>query len=187
MVAEITAAYNPVLTVRRVDHTLHLVDYDPQWPARFAAESARIRGALGEFAIAVEHIGSTSVRGLLGKPVLDIAISVHGDSHADLCVPLLGSLGYEYRGPYGLDPLRRYYVRDVEGRRFAHIHLYIVPATAWDEKLAFRDALRNDADLAAAYAAEKHRVAELVQWDKAAYSDEKGKFIQQLLTRLREE
>ena len=48
------------------------------------------------------------------------------------------------------------------GRRVAHIHLYILPAPAWEEKLAFRDALRADPALARAYAAEKWRVAEAV-------------------------
>lgn len=45
----------------------------------------------------------------------------------------------------------------------AHIHLYIRPAAGWDEKFAFRDALRRDPEPAAAYAAEKSRVAELVR------------------------
>jgi GrpB-like predicted nucleotidyltransferase (UPF0157 family) len=91
-----------------------------------------------------------------------------------------------YRGPYGDDPRRRYYVRDdAEGRRFAHIHLYVLPAPAYAEKLAFRDALRADPALATAYAAEKQRVADAVGWDKAAYSRAKGFFVQRVLDDLR--
>ena len=167
--------------------TLALAEYDPVWPRRFEAEAARIRGAIGELVEAVEHIGSTSVPGLLAKPVLDIAIAVARETDADACIAPLGSLGYEYRGPYGDDPRRRYYVRDDEqGRRFAHIHLYILPADAWDAKLAFRDALRADPSLAAAYMEEKRRVAETVAWDKAAYSIAKGQFVERVLQTLRE-
>lgn len=165
--------------------TLHLHDYDPEWPARFDAEAARIRGVLGARAMSVEHIGSTAVPGLAGKPILDIGIAVSSETDADACIPLLESLGYEYRGPHGPDPQRRYYARDEAGRRFAHIHLYILPAAGWEEKLAFRDALRTDPELAAAYVAEKHRVAAMVGWDKAAYSIEKGGFIQRVLSQLR--
>lgn len=165
--------------------TLRLAQYDPAWPERFAAESARLRAALGDAAAAVEHVGSTAVPGLVGKPVLDVAIAVPSEAAADACIAPLTELGYAYRGPHGDDPRRRYYVRDVGGARVAQLHLYVLPAAAWEEKLAFRDALRADPALAAAYAAEKQRVAAAVAWDKGAYSVAKGPFVQRVLAALR--
>jgi GrpB-like predicted nucleotidyltransferase (UPF0157 family) len=167
--------------------TLRLVAHDPEWPARFQAEAKRLRAAIGDHVLAIEHVGSTSVPGLLAKPVLDIAIAVLSDAAADACIGPLEGVGYEYRGPYGDDPRRRYYVRDDDvGRRFAHIHLYVLPAQAYVEQLAFRDALRANPSLAAAYAAEKRRVAETVAWDKTAYSIAKGPFVERVLQTLRE-
>jgi GrpB-like predicted nucleotidyltransferase (UPF0157 family) len=166
--------------------TLRLVAYDPAWPERFEAEAGRLRAALGGLASAVEHVGSTAVPGLAGKPVLDIAITVASEAAADACIAPLAGLGHAYRGAYGDDPRRRYYVRDADGRRVAQIHLYILPAAAWDEKLAFRDALRADPALAAAYSAEKHRVAGEVAWDKAAYAIAKGPFVERTLAALRD-
>lgn len=165
--------------------TLRLTAYDPAWPARFAEEAGRLRAAIGSQGVAIEHVGSTAVPGLAGKPVLDIAIAVEHEPAAEACIAPLQALGYEYRGPYGDDPRRRYYVRDVDGRRVAQIHLYILPAPAWNGKLAFRDALRADRALADAYAAEKWRVAEAVGWDKGAYSLAKGPFVEAVLARLR--
>lgn len=166
--------------------TLKLVPYDPAWPARFAAEAERLRRAVGRHIDALEHVGSTAVPGLLGKPVLDIAVAVRSQATADACIVPLTALGYEYRGSYGDDPRRRYYVRnDAAGRRIGQIHLYILPATAYAEKLAFRDALRADAALAAAYAAEKQRVAAAVNWDKGAYSAAKSPFVERALASLR--
>jgi GrpB-like predicted nucleotidyltransferase (UPF0157 family) len=165
--------------------SLHLVAYDPAWPERFAAERARLAAALGPRAAAIEHVGSTAVPGLAGKPVLDVAVAVASEADADACIAPLEALGYAYRGPHGDDPRRRYYALDVDGRRVAQIHLYILPAAAWDEKLAFRDALRADPALAAAYAAEKRRVADAVGWDKGAYSVAKGPFVEGVLARLR--
>ena len=165
--------------------SLRLVPYDHAWPAQFAAEADRVRLALGTVAVAIEHVGSTAVPALDGKPVLDIAIAVATDADADSCIVPMQTLGYAYRGPYGDDPRRRYYVRDDEtGERMVHVHLYVLPAAAWDQKLAFRDALRADRALAAAYAAEKYRVAESVAWDKAAYSVAKGPFVQRVLATL---
>lgn len=164
--------------------TLTLVAYDPAWPSRFAREAARLRTAIASQVVAIEHVGSTAIPGMLGKPVLDIAIAVADELAADACVRPLQSLGYEYRGPYGDDPRRRYYVLAADGRPTVHIHLYVLPARAWEEKIAFREALRADAALAAAYAAEKLRVADAVAWDKTAYSDAKGPFIVSVLRRI---
>jgi GrpB-like predicted nucleotidyltransferase (UPF0157 family) len=162
--------------------TLRLVSYDAAWPARFEAEAARVRAALGDAVSAIEHIGSTAVPGLAGKPVIDFGIAVLSEAAADSCIAPLESLGYEYRGTHGDDPRRRYYVRNVDGVRTEQIHLYVLPAPAWEEHLAFRDMLRADPALVSAYAAKKYRVAEAVGWDKAAYSIAKGDFVQRVLS-----
>jgi GrpB-like predicted nucleotidyltransferase (UPF0157 family) len=164
---------------------LTLIEYDADWPARFAAESQRIREALGGRALAIEHVGSTAVPGLGGKPVLDIAIAVDSFATAEACIAPLSALGYEYRGAHGDDPRRRYYVRNADGRRAVQIHMYVVPAPAYSEQLAFRDALRADPVLVEEYMTEKRRVAELVGWNKGAYSVTKGDFVQRVLERIR--
>lgn len=164
----------------------HLAPYDPRWPAEYARRAAQIAGAVGAHVRRIEHVGSTAVPGIpLAKPVIDIALAVDSEADADACVAPLQALGWECRGPWGDDPRRRYYVLD-EGagpgaRRAAQIHLYILPARAWDEKLAFRDRLRADPALREAYAAEKRRAAEAVAWDKGRYSVEKGPFIERIL------
>ncbi len=100
-----------------------------------------------------EHVGSTAVPGLAGKPVLDVAVAVASDVAAEASIVAMAGLGYTCRGANGADPLRRYVVLDVARRRTVQVHLHVLPAAAWDAKLAFRDALREDAALASAYAA----------------------------------
>jgi GrpB-like predicted nucleotidyltransferase (UPF0157 family) len=161
--------------------TLKLVPYDHTWPALCEAAAARLTAALGTRAQSIEHIGSTSVPGLLAKPVIDIGVAVSSADEAEACVAPLQTLGYEYRGMHGDDPARRYFVLDGEGRRRVQIHMWILPAAGWERHLRFRDLLRARPDLAAAYAREKLRVAEAAGWDKAAYSVAKGPFIEALL------
>lgn len=169
---------------RSVARPLRLVPYDPEWAERFAHEALRLRGAISTLLVDLQHVGSTSVPGLISKPVIDISGAVGSDRDADACIAPLETLGYEHRGPHGDDPRRRYYVRDVDGARLFQLHLYVIPAEAWHEKLAFRDALRRDPGLVAEYAAEKARVATLTGFDKARYSEEKGPFIRRVLARI---
>jgi GrpB-like predicted nucleotidyltransferase (UPF0157 family) len=53
---------------------VRLVDSDPGWPRAFEALAPELRSALGELAVAIEHVGSTAVAGLLAKPILDLAV-----------------------------------------------------------------------------------------------------------------
>jgi len=163
--------------------SLRLVPADPAWADAYRRLADAVHGSLGATITDVQHVGSTAVPGLLSKPVIDLAVAVPSEQAADACVAPLETLGYRHRGPHGDDARRRYYVRDVAGVRVAQLHLYILPAVAWDEHLAFRDALRADDRLAAAYAVEKLRVARLVAWDKSAYSELKGPFIRRVLDR----
>ena len=53
-----------------------IVDYDSQWPELFGREADRIRAVLGRRALRIEHTGSTSVPGLVAKPIIDVLLVV---------------------------------------------------------------------------------------------------------------
>ena len=74
--------------------TVVLVPYDPGWPARFRELAGRIRDVLGDTALDVEHVGSTSVPGLAAKDVIDIDLTVAEPREEDRYVPALAELGY---------------------------------------------------------------------------------------------
>jgi len=157
-----------------------LVPHNPSWIDAFRLESQRIHKALAGL-LGVEHIGSTAVPDLIAKPILDIGIRVGAVTDFESCVDSLESLGYEHRGQHGEDPLRRYFVLNKGSKRFVQLHLWSEAAAAWDEALRFRDLLRERADLRSAYAAEKRRAAQAVNWDKSRYAIEKGPFIREFL------
>lgn len=74
-----------------------LVNYDPAWPQLFAHEADRIRAVLGEAALQVEHVGSTSVPGLIAKPIIDMLLVVPDSAHEPSDVPALKGAGYVLR------------------------------------------------------------------------------------------
>jgi GrpB-like predicted nucleotidyltransferase (UPF0157 family) len=74
-----------------------VADYDPQWPRWFEQAADRIRSALGEAALELHHVGSTSVPGLAAKPLIDIDLVVPDTTDEDAYVPKLEPLGYVLR------------------------------------------------------------------------------------------
>jgi len=79
------------------DAPITLVDYDPAWPKNFTREAKRIKTALGERAIMLEHVGSTSVPGLVAKPIIDILLVVANSADEPSYVPMLEAAGYVLR------------------------------------------------------------------------------------------
>ncbi len=56
--------------------TVELVEYTSQWKKDFKKEALKLKRIFGDTAIAIEHIGSTSIEGLSAKPIIDIAVGL---------------------------------------------------------------------------------------------------------------
>jgi GrpB-like predicted nucleotidyltransferase (UPF0157 family) len=76
---------------------IEIVAPDPSWPAQFTDLAARIREGLGNRALAVEHVGSTSVPGLAAKPIIDIDVTVVDPRDESSYVPDLEAAGFTLR------------------------------------------------------------------------------------------
>ena len=157
---------------------VRLVPHDPRWAETAAIEAARIRHAAGLSMIAVEHIGSTSVPGLVAKPTLDLLGIASSLADLDAMRPAIEAIGYGWHGEYKL-PRRRYCtLEDAAMRaRLVNLHCYAQGDPEITRHLAFRDLLRADPAVAAEYAAEKRRCAALHPEDSHAYTDCKSAWI----------
>ena len=101
-----------------------VVEHDPAWFAAARREMRRIRSVLGAVAVEVHHIGSTSIPGILAKPVIDLCLEVRGLSELDGQEAAMGALGYEALGEYGI-PRRRFFLRNDEaGVGTHHVHAF---------------------------------------------------------------
>ena len=81
--------------------------YDPTWPILFEEESVRIKKALGSFALAIEHVGSTAVPGLPSKPIIDLLVGVPSLQEAkERCMGPIKELGYIQTGVRVMAPRR---------------------------------------------------------------------------------
>jgi GrpB-like predicted nucleotidyltransferase (UPF0157 family) len=152
-----------------------IVPYSALWPDEFLLVRDELRAALPSWILSFEHVGSTSVPGLAAKPIIDLHVTVPDlEGGLDLR-PVLGGLGFQYR-PDDL-PDRHYFPRTVDGLR--RHHLSVTELDSWQHRssVAFRNALRADADLVGRYEALKRKLASDVGTDRLKYLNGKTEFI----------
>lgn len=170
------------------DERITIELYDPEWARAFERERIAIAEALGAVAVRIEHHGSTAVRGLAAKPVIDIQVSVARLHPLSVYEARLAALEYAHV-PHEDDARCPFFQRaaDPPLRPYRH-HLHVVEAGGAEERrtLAFRDRLRKDPDAAREYEALKRQLASehdgATDASMQAYVDGKTEFIKRTLT-----
>ena len=158
---------------------VELQDSDPAWAEAFRAEAAWLTQRVADAELPqllFEHIGSTSVPGLEAKPIIDFMAGHQREVDPRTYFPTLEEAGYESRGPQGV-PDREFFVRGPEHERTHHLNLVPLDGTFWRAHLLFRDRLRDEPEVRAAYAALKRQLAVAHRDDRGAYTDGKAQFV----------
>ena len=156
-----------------------VVDPDPAWPARFEAVRDRIRVALGDRVVDVQHIGSTAVPGLAAKPVIDVLLTVADVDDEPAWLPALEGAGFVLRVREAGHRLVRTPERDV------HVHVYEPGVPQVRAYLDLRDRLRESAADRDLYAATKRALARREWADMNDYADAKSDVVAEILARAR--
>ncbi|MBY5569420.1 GrpB family protein [Rhizobium leguminosarum] len=164
------ATHNPV----------ELVPYDPQWPEAFQRIRGRLLVLLPQ-ALSIDHIGSTSLPGMIAKPLIDIDIVLPGLEHIEDATRRLLADGFEPRGNRYDDEVWAFLSRaSVPAER-----VYLCPAGngTHRNRLAFRDYLIAHPQAAADYAALKRRLAAEFRMDGNRYTAHKREFVDAIVAR----
>jgi GrpB-like predicted nucleotidyltransferase (UPF0157 family) len=160
-----------------------LAAYDTEWPRLFENEARRIRAALGEGALAIEHVGSTSVPGLTAKPVIDIVLAVENSAREAEYAGALEAEGYRLRirEPEWFDHrMFRSAAGDV------NLHVFSAGCTEIGRMVTFRDRLRANRDDRDRYARCKIELAQR-EWSSVdEYAQAKTGIIEEILSRTRD-
>jgi GrpB-like predicted nucleotidyltransferase (UPF0157 family) len=149
---------------------IEIVEYDQRWPGEFAALGQALRAALGDRALRIDHIGSTSVPGLAAKDRIDIQVTLADLSEIGQVAERLEAIGYTmaahrvadhqppgWRGP--ADQWAKRFFRPPAGQRPTNLHVRVAGRANQRYALLFRDYLRAHPASAAGYAELKRRLA----------------------------
>ena len=159
---------------------IEIEEYDPEWPALYEREAARVRSALGDRVVRLEHAGSTAVPGLPAKPIVDMVLEVPDSADERAYVPDMEAVGFVLR------------IREpewFEHRLFKgpetniNLHVFSAGCTEVDRMLLFRDRLRTNAADRELYASAKRELA-VRDWKYAQqYADAKTTVVQEIMAR----
>jgi GrpB-like predicted nucleotidyltransferase (UPF0157 family) len=174
--AEIVAVH--IRPPKVLDAPITLVEHDPAWKTLYRREAARIRGALGDRVLLIEHVGSTAVPGLAAKPKIDIVLAVTDSSCESDYVPALEAVGYVLR------------IREpgwYEHRLFGgpdtviNLHVFAHGCEEINRLLRFRDRLRSSEADRLHYESTKRALAQQKWKYTQNYADAKAVVVEEIL------
>ena len=157
-----------------------VLPYDEKWKFAFEEIKNEIDAALGDRILGIEHIGSTSVKGMSAKPCIDIDVIIKDYSVFDEIVEKLGAIGYIHEGNLG--------IKDREAFKYTnkpHLmthHLYVCPEDSKElhRHVTFRDFLRQNTEAVRKYSLVKEQAAELFPNSIDKYIEHKTPCIEEL-------
>lgn len=161
---------------------VRIADYNPAWASTFEMHRGTIAQILGDTALRIEHIGSTSVPGLAAKPIIDILVMVKDSSGESTYRPQLEAGGYVLRvrePDWNEHRMFRTPEKDV------HVHVYSVGCAEIERNLIFRDRLRTNAEDRHHYEQVKRALARIDWPDMNTYADAKAEVIESIISAAR--
>ncbi len=158
--------------------TVDLAPYSESWRELYEEERRALADALGDRVLDIQHVGSTSVPGMVAKPILDIGIAVRSFMEAACLVPDMENLNYEYRGEFGI-PRRHYYVKGEP--RTHHVHIFESSSYEWASLVLFRNVLLTEPEVAKAYSDLKKRLRDRHRAERTAYQRAKASFVEEVV------
>lgn len=151
---------------------IKVVEYNSAWPQVFRDEAIKIKDALGDNCITVHHIGSTSIPGIVAKPIIDMLPVVRNLKTVDTSNVNMERLGYEVKGEFGF-MLRRFFVKE----NAFHVHVFEQNNPEIERHLNFRNWMRDHPKDRNAYASLKKMLAEKYSNDRQSYCFGKDEFV----------
>lgn len=170
--------------MRGVDqYKVKLLPHDPLWAEEFNKTKALIQALWKDNVVEIQHFGSTAIRGIAAKPILDVAAVLK--SFAGMDIEAMERAGYEYGGLREPDNDRHFFMlRGENGISLHHIHCYEPDNVDFKRCVGFRDYLNAHPEEAETYSELKAELARRYPEDRFAYSDGKIEFIQSVYRKL---
>lgn len=150
-----------------------------EWEIDARQTIERLRDLLRDTAVDIQHVGSTAIKSICAKPIIDIAVGVNCIDDILAKIEILETNGFIYRGQD--IPGQYLYVRGGSDYRTHHIHVVRYGSSEWNNYINLRDYLNSHEEDAKAYSELKIQLSAKYPDDREAYTNAKGQMINDLL------
>lgn len=159
-----------------------LVPHNKEWENEFRRIKPILMTIFNVKSDNVQYVGSTAVRGIVAKPILDIAINL--ESFSVLNIDGMAELGYEDRLEAGVPGRRLFVLKGNEDRSLHHIHCFERNGDGFRKQVFFRDYLIGHPEIAMQYSELKIGLALITPDDRKRYTEGKDRFVQSILEKM---
>lgn len=171
----------------RTHRPYELQEYDPEWKKRFRYAVEKVKPILGDNLVEIEHIGSTSIEGMIAKPQVDILATVKDLSLIPQYYDAFRKAGFIVHGREYVAPDDEYISEDTpEGRRLTAIHMLQEGNPKINDYKVFRDYLKVNKEDRELYIATKRKLYSLHHQNYPDYNSGKNELIEAIKTRAKE-
>lgn len=153
--------------------------YNPEWKKRFENEAESLRQIFSDKVISIEHIGSTAVPGLAGKPTIDILITVKKIEIADELSEKIENIGYKSLGDY-INKGSRLFIKELDNTRLVNLHLFEVEHPHVKDMLDLRNYFRSHSKIVEEYSNLKFDLVKKYPDDYGLYRKYKDEWMENL-------
>lgn len=158
-----------------------IVPHNSDWKDIYEKEEKLLYPVFRKYNVDIRHIGSTSITGLVAKPIIDIMIGFENLANVNECILEIMKLGYCYFGECGRSG-RKFFVKEQQGLTTHHLHIVEQGSKYWENNLLFKDILTKNNSSRKRYEKLKRDLARKHQNDREAYRKGKSNFINKILS-----
>lgn len=163
------------------DRKYSIIAYDPIWQQKFEEIAGELKDIFGGAAITIEHVGSTAVPGMAGKPTIDILIFLQDIATADAASNKMQKAGYDALGEY-VKAGARLFVREINNVRICNVHVFEHHDSKGQEMITIRDYFRSHPDKVKEYSGLKLQLFAKYPDDYGMYRQYKDAWMQDLVS-----
>lgn len=166
--------------------TVALSKHHDEWVEEFVKEKENLLKLVGDIALDIQHIGSTSIPNLSAKPIIDILMAVKSLSDVSKIRQILEDNGYEYR-ENGSDDIQVLFAKGSEDKRTHYLHITEIGSKEWQNSIGFRDYMRSHPEEVKKYEEIKLALASKYPDDRGEYTSGKKNYVEEVFKKARRE
>jgi len=165
-------------------NTVKVIPYQQEWIDIYNEASVKLHKLLKEEIQFIEHIGSTAIKEMASKPIIDIAVAIESYDKIEKIQQILNQNAYEDRG----EKVGGYlFIKREEELTTHHIHFVLGSGKRWTNYISFKNKLNSDYKLRKQYSNLKQKLAEKYVNNRGEYTKSKNEFIRKVLILIEKE